>query len=130
MAISGHRVPGFVLRLGRSMENHQQQAVSSLMISGAAMKKWRPEENPVEECRSLVRILARKTENLYRACRSDRDKAMHIRAMGSALTDLNEILDRFDRDPEIVHAVDILEDAHGFTYRSVRSCDLDRISEK
>jgi hypothetical protein len=111
------------------MENQQQGAIPSLMISGT-MKKRRSEENPVEECRSLVRILARKTENLYRSCRSDRHKAMHIRAMGSALTDLNEILDKFDREPEIVHAVDILEDAHGFTYRSVRSCDLDRISEK
>jgi len=94
------------------------------------MKKWRPEENPVEECKSLVRILARKTENLYQACRLDQHKATHLRAMGSALTELDELLDRFDQTPQMIPAMDILEDARGFTYRSVRSCDLDRISEK
>jgi hypothetical protein len=94
------------------------------------MKKWRPEESPIEECRSLVRILARKTENLYQACRSDQHKAMHLRAMGATLIDLDELLDKFDQAPQMISAIDILEDARGFTYRSVRSCDLDRISEK
>ncbi len=112
------------------MENHQQRAVPSLMISGTPVKKGRPEENPVEECRSLVRILARKTEDLYQACRSDRHKALHVRAMDSNLTDLNELLDKLDQETQIIHPFDVLEDARGFTYRSVRSCDLDRISEK
>ena len=94
------------------------------------MKKWKPEENPVEECRSLVRVLAGKTEDLYQACRSDWHKSTHIRTMGSTLADLNDILDKLDRKQQPQHASDILEDAHGFTYRSVRSCDLDRISEK
>ncbi len=113
-------------------ENGKPPAASSPVTddSGTPIKKWRPEKSPVEECRSLVRILAQKTENLYQACRSDRQKAMHIRAMGSTLTDLNELLDKFDQEPEMMPAIDILEDARGFTYRSVRSCDLDRISEK
>ena len=94
------------------------------------MKKWMLEENPVEECRSLVRILARKTENLYQACRSDRQKSTYIRKIGPTLAGLNELLNELDEKPQHLHAIDILEDARGYTYRSVRSCDLDRISEK
>jgi len=35
-----------------------------------------------------------------------------------------------DADFPVSRTQDIFEDAHGFTYRSVRFCDLDRICDK
>ncbi len=37
---------------------------------------------------------------------------------------------RADAHPRDTHMQDILVDAHGFTYTSVRFCDLDRIRDK
>jgi len=89
-----------------------------------------PDTNRLEKCRSLVRDLTKKTETLYRECRSDRDKVMHIRSMVSTLAALTAAVNRLDSGLQTLHAPDVLRDAHGFTYESVRSCDLDRLSDK
>jgi hypothetical protein len=100
------------------------------MLPGTLVKQWRPDTNSLEECRSLVHLLANKTEALYRECRFDREKAMHVRAMGSTLAALTALVNKLDLEARSCHAPQILEDARGFTYESVRSCDLDRISDK
>jgi len=100
------------------------------MISGAPMKKWRSENNPVEECRSMVQVLGRKIEQLKETGRADQDQVTCISAMISRLNTLEALLNRFDQGPKTAPATEMMEDAFGFTYRSVRSCDLERISDK
>ena len=100
------------------------------MLPATPVKRWKPEENPFEECKSLVKVLAKKTETLCRECRSDKDKSTHIRTMGLTLETLTALVNRLDHESRTPHAPDIIVDARGFTYQSVRSCDLDRISDK
>jgi hypothetical protein len=114
----------------QTMENDEQQAGPSTMIVGTPMKRWRPETNPVDECRSLVRVLAGKIEHLRESGRSDQNKAICIRAMSTRLNALDALLNRLDQEPAAAPAMDVMEDALGFTYRSVRFCDLERISDK
>jgi hypothetical protein len=87
------------------------------------------ENNLPAECRDLVQVLAEKTDELYRECRDDHKKAPQVRAMSSILASLADRVDRLDRDgssrPREIH-----EDCRGFTYRAVRSCDLNRICDK
>jgi hypothetical protein len=112
------------------MEEHEQQAGPAGMIAGAPMKKWRPEKSPVDECRSMIRVLAGKIEQLRETSRSDHNKVTCIRAMSARLSALDVLLSRFEQDSKTAPAMEMMEDALGFTYRSVRFCDLERISEK
>ena len=112
------------------MENHQQRGGTSLMLPATPVKRWKPDDNSFEECKSLVQVLAKKTETLCRECRSDLDKATHIRTMGSTLATLTDLVNRLDPESQTRSTPEIIVDAHGFTYQSVRSCDLDRISDK
>lgn len=112
------------------MENHQQRVGAGLMMSGVPVNQWRPETSTLDECRSLVQLLASRTEALYRECRFDQNKATHVRAMGSTLAALNLVVSRLERDAKTCHASQVFEDARGVTYESVRSCDLDQISDK
>ena len=100
------------------------------MLPATPARRWRPDENPFEECKSLVKVLAKKTETLCQECRSDKDKATHIRTMGLTLATLTDLVNRLDHDSRTRSTPEIIVDAHGFTYQSVRSCDLDRISDK
>jgi hypothetical protein len=75
-------------------------------------------------------MLSKKTEILYRECRFDETKAVHIRAMASTLANLTTLVHRFDQEYGNSQAPNILKDARGFTYETVRSCDLDRICDK
>jgi len=86
--------------------------------------------NPLEECRKLARVLAKKIEMLNRECRSERENSMHIRTMGLTLATLTALVNTPDKDLPAIRASDILEDARGFTYKSVRYCDLERICDK
>lgn len=91
----------------------------------------RNDDNPLAECRSLVHLLANKTETLYRECRFDREKAMHIRSMGSALAALTVLVNKLDLDARVAPQIpEIFADGRGIIYESVRSCDLDRICDK
>jgi hypothetical protein len=114
----------------QEMENRQQRGGTSLMLPATPGKRWKPDDNPFEECKSLVKVLAKKTETLCRECRSDKDKATHIRTMGLTLATLTDLVNRLDHDSRTRSTPEIIVDAHGFTYQSVRSCDLDRISDK
>ena len=111
------------------MKKTQQIEDASLMLPVTPVKQGKPDDNSSEECRNLLRALAGRTEILCRKCQSDKDNATHIRTMGSTLETLTALVRR-DTKSRMRHTPDILEDAHGFTYRSVRSCDLERISYK
>lgn len=100
------------------------------MFQNVSVKTGRYDNNPLDECRSLVQALAKKTENLYRECRHDRDKATHIRAMGTTLAALSIHVNRLEHDSLKLHRPEIHEDALGVMYESVRSCDLNRICDK
>ena len=112
------------------MENHQQRGGAALNLTGIPLNQWKTGDRPLEECRNLVRVLARKTEILYRECRSDQDTASQIRAMGSTLAALTALVNRLDQEAGNTHTPDNVTDARGFTYQTVRSCDLDRLSDK
>lgn len=88
------------------------------------------EKNPLEECRSLARVLVKKIEILNRECRSEHEKTMHIRTMGLTLATLTALVNTPDKDLPATRTSDIFEDARGFTYKSVRYCDLERICDK
>jgi len=100
------------------------------MIQKHHLKQHRSDANPLEECRNLVRQLAKKTETLYHGCPSEKDKIIHIRSVGSTLAALTHLINTLDPEEPNCHVADILEDARGYTYHSVRSCDLDRLSDK
>ncbi len=100
------------------------------MLHNKPVKQWRPDENLFDECRNLVSVLTQKTESLDRNRRVDPDLAVHIQTMGSTLATLTDLINSLDCQSRASQAPEILEDAYGFTYQSVRSCDLDRISDK
>jgi hypothetical protein len=112
------------------MEYPQQRKSMSLMVKKNPMIQQSPDGNPLEECRYLIRQLAKKTETLYRESPSDQDKIIHIRSMGSTLAALTHLINKLDPEESACHVADILEDARGCTYHAVRSCDLDRLSDK
>jgi hypothetical protein len=88
------------------------------------------EDNPFEEFRNLIDILDTKNEILYRECRFDPKKARHIRSMGSILAAMTVMVNRLHRDSGTSRVANMVTDAQGFTYQTVRSCDLDRICDK
>jgi hypothetical protein len=112
------------------MANPPQIRGTALTVPKTPVQLRMSEDNPLEECRSLARILAKKIETLHRECRSDNDKSMHIRTMGLTLATLTTLVNTPEQDSRAPPTSDILEDARGFTYRSVRFCDLERISDK
>jgi hypothetical protein len=111
------------------MESHQKSNKRALKQIGIAVNRQNSEDNRLNECRDLVRVLAIKTEILYRECRFDQNKAGHIRTMASTLAALTVLVNRIDHDYRMT-IPDILRDSRGFTYKSVRFCDLDRIRDK
>lgn len=112
------------------MENPQQRGGTSLMLPGTLMKQGKSEDTPLEKCKRLVCVLSKKTETLYQECRFDQDKATHIRTMGLTLATLTDLVNGLEHDSRTQPTPEIIVDAHGFTYQSVRFCDLDRISDK
>ena len=100
------------------------------MLPRIPVKQGIPDNNSLAECKSLVHSLVKKTETLYREYRSDKDIDTHIRTMGLTLETLTALVNKLDTESRPRGTQEILEDAHGFTYQSVRSCDLDRISDK
>jgi len=73
--------PGYGAKHGKSPAERRHVAD----VTATPVRRWKPDDNPFEECKSLVQVLAKKTETLCRECRSDMDKATHIRTMGSTL---------------------------------------------
>lgn len=121
--------PGDSLTLEQKNGKPRQRGCMSPMLPVTPVKQWKYENNSLEECRNLVRILAKRTETLYHECRSDKEKTTHIHAIRSTLGVLTTLVKKLDTDSR-PPSMEILEDARGFTYQSVRSCDLERISDK
>ena len=112
------------------MEQYHQKQGAVLNLKREPANQWETDPQSLEECRSLVCLLSKKTETLYRECRNDRQKATHIRTMGSILAALTSLVKRIEDDSRIMNRPEVFEDARGFTYHSVRSCDLDRLCDK
>jgi hypothetical protein len=113
------------------MEHQQQRNGAALNETGIPTNQWKSKDCPLEECRTLVRALVKKTEKLYRNCRYDQEKSKQILAIGSILITLTVVVNSLDNEESgNIHAPDILTDAEGFTYQTVRFCDLDRIRDK
>jgi len=100
------------------------------MLPEIPVKRWQSDDNPLEECRNLVRALMKKTDALYRKCRHDQDKSTHIRTMVRTLAALTIQINRINYNSRTMHTPEILEDARGIIYESVRFCDLNRFCEK
>jgi hypothetical protein len=100
------------------------------MTSGIMYPLGVSEDNPFEEFRNLINMLGTKNEILYRECRFDQKKARHIRSMGSVLSAMTAMLNRLHKDSGSSRVADMITDAQGFTYQTVRLCDLDRICDK
>jgi hypothetical protein len=89
-----------------------------------------PEYNIAAECRHLITTLSRKIDTLCSECSGDPDRVLHIRSLTASLTTLNSLLKSLEHERTFKQERDFFEDARGFTYRAVRSCDLERISDK
>ena len=82
------------------------------------------------ECRHLITALSRKVEILCHECSGDPGRVTHMRSLTASLTTLNSLLKTLEQERVHQPDRDFFEDARGFTYRSVRLCDLERISNK
>jgi len=100
------------------------------MTSGIMYHRGVSEDNPFEEFMNLIDMLGTKNEILYRECRFDQKKARYIRSMGSILSAMTAMVNRLHKDSGSARVADMFTDAQGFTYQTVRLCDLDRICDK
>ena len=67
---------------------------------------------------------------LSRKCPFEHDNSVHIRSTGLTLATMTALVNTPDKDLPATQTSEILVDARGFTYKSVRFCDLERISDK
>jgi hypothetical protein len=100
------------------------------MTSGIMNHHGVTADNPSGEFMNLIDMLSTKNNILYRECRFDQKKARHIRSMGSILSAMTTMVNRPHKDSGSSRTADVFTDAKGFTYQTVRSCDLDRICDK
>lgn len=56
--------------------------------------------------------------------------SVHIRSTGLTLATMTALVNTPNKDLPATQTSEILVDARGFTYKSVRFCDLERISDK
>ncbi len=112
------------------MEDSLQRGGTSLMVPKTPIRQRVSENILLEECRSLARVLAKKIEMLNRECRSEHEKSISIGSMGLTLATLTALVNTPDKELPATRTSEILEDARGFTYKSVRYCDLERICDK
>jgi len=101
-----------------------------MIVTKTPVQPRRSENNPIEECRNLARVLAKKIGALTHECQFEHDNSVHIRTMGLTLATLTALVNTPDKDLRATQTSEILVDARGFTYKSVRFCDLERISDK
>lgn len=100
------------------------------MASGIIDPRGVSEDNLFEEFRNHIDMLGKKNEILYRECCFDQKKAQHIRSMGSILSAMTAMVNRVHKESGSSRVADMFTDAQGFTYQTVRLCDLDRIRDK
>jgi hypothetical protein len=102
---------------------------NSLMIP-AGLPATGIDHDLATECRHLITVLSTKVEILCHECRGDPGRVSHMRSLTASLTTLNSLLKTLEHERTLPAERDFFEDARGFTYRAVRSCDIDRISNK
>jgi len=112
-----------------NMENRKNRK-ETLMSQEKTVCCAGSDDTRLEEFRSLLGILDKKTEILYRECRFDQEKTRHIRTMGSILADMTVLVNQPHKNLKDTPVAEIFTDARGCTYQTVRSCDLDRIRDK
>lgn len=112
------------------METTTQREGTSMIVTKTSLQKRMSENNAIEECRNLTRVLAKKIGALTRECQCELDNSVHIRSMGLTLATTTALVNTPNKDLPATHPSEILVDARGFTYKSVRFCDLERISDK
>ena len=95
------------------------------------MKKWDPEENLTDECRHLIRVLAKKLDILCDEEVGDCEQITRIKSLVPALSTMNDLLHEIKPRKMTRTALDdFMQDDHGFTYVSVRNSELERFSAK
>ena len=87
-------------------------------------------DNLAGECRNLITVLSQKIETLCHECDEDTDRVTYIRSLTASLITLNSLLRTLEQEQLYQPRVGIFEDAQGFKYISVRTCDLERFSAK
>jgi len=100
------------------------------LTPGKMINKGVSGDIPLEEFKNLLDILDTKNKILYRECCFDKKKARHIRSMGAILATMIVMVNWRHQDSGTACVADIFTDAQGFTYQTVRSCDLDRLCDK
>jgi hypothetical protein len=103
---------------------------NSLILPAGFTGTTGPEYNLAAECRHLIGTLSRKIDTLCQECSGDPDRVLHIRSLTASLTTLSSLLRTLEYERTFQPERDFFEDARGFTYCAVRSCDIDRISNK
>ena len=103
---------------------------NSLIVPAGLSERKRADGNLATECRNLISILSRKIEALCQVHHEDSDRVMHIRSLSASLTTLNSLLRSLEHEPQYQPERGFLEDSRGYTYVSVRNCDLERFSVK
>ena len=101
-----------------------------MIVTKTSVQQGRSENNAIEECRNLARVLVKKIGALTRKCPFEHDNSVHIRSMGLTLATTTALVNTPDKNLPATQTSEILVDARGFTYKSVRFCDLERISDK
>jgi hypothetical protein len=103
----------------------------SLMIPASPSGAVGGDGNLATQCRTLISVLSRKIETLCHECDVDADRVIHIRSLTASLTTLNTLLKSLEHERLYRPERGLLEDARGFTYVSVRHCELERwLNEK
>lgn len=101
-----------------------------MIVTKTSVQQGRSENNAIEACRNLTRVLAKKIGALTRECPFEHDNSVHIRSMGLTRATTTALVNTPEKNLPATHTSEILVDARGFTYTSVRFCDLERISDK
>jgi hypothetical protein len=103
---------------------------NSLEIQAGSSVTGGMNDNLATECRNLISVLSRKIETLCHECGEDADRVTYIRSLTASLTTLNSLLKSMEHERVYRSKRGFLEDARGFSYISVRYCDLERFSVK
>jgi len=100
------------------------------IIQEKRIQQSKSDTDPAEECRSPAEMPGEKTGILYRECLSEENKSGHNRTMAPVPAGLSVLVNRPDQEPMNRKTQDIFTDVRGFSYQTVRFCDLDRICDK
>ena len=101
-----------------------------LGIPATPPEQRRDDGHLAAECRMFISVLSRKIETLCHECSEDVERVTYIKSLTASLTTLDSLLKTLEHEQLYRAKRDFFEDARGFTYHSVRCCDMERISDK